>query len=60
MRLEIEDGIHDEGRSDVVESAELLWSERMIGRGNLETDRNEEMYVWGNEEGTGDGTDLSK
>ena len=60
MRLEIEDGIHDEGRSDVVESAELLWSERMIGRGNLETDRNEEMYVWGNEKGTGDGTDLSK
>ena len=60
MRLEIEDGIHDEGRSDVVESAELLWSERVVGRGNLETDRNEEMYVWGNEEGTGDGTDLSK
>ena len=60
MRLEIEDGIHDEGRGDVVESAELLWSERVVGRGNLETDRNEEMYVWGNEEGTGDGTDLSK
>lgn len=60
MRLEIEDGIHDEGRSDVVESAELLWSERVVGRGNLETDRNEEMNVWGNEKGTEDGTDLSK
>ena len=58
MRLEIEDGIHDEGRSDVVESAELLWSERVVGRGDLETDRNEDECL-GTRRGWG-WTDLSK
>lgn len=42
MRLKIEDRVHDEGRGDVVEGAEFLWSKRVVGRRYLETDRSED------------------